>query len=101
MSEFRTPTQTTAPVADTTAGLWTFGTPASHVIITNTSGQTINVRLNSASAAAATMGSHDLIIANAGQLVIKASDYGLHKIKTVGVWFPAAATVGNFNIRGI
>jgi len=98
-NEYATPTQTTAPVANTTAGLWTFGTPASHLQLTNLSGQTIYVRFNSGSAASAS--AYDLILVNNGTIHIKAGDYGLGAFSTVSVWFPTGATVGSFAIRGV
>lgn len=97
--EYRTPTETTTPVADTTAGLWTFATPAGHLLLTNTSGQRIYVRFNSASAASAT--AHDFSMADGASLALKPADYGVHDFSTVSVWFPAEATVANFAIRGI
>lgn len=97
--EYRTPTETTAPVANTTAGLWTFGTPAGHLLLSNTSGQRIYVRLNSASAASAT--AHDFSMADGASSALKPADYGVRDFSTVSVWFPTGATVGNFTIRGI
>lgn len=97
-NEYTTPTKTTTPVADTTAGLWTFGTAASHLLLTNTSGQRIYVRFNTSTAAS--VAAHDLSLADGASINIAKDDYGLDVIKLVGVWFPAAATVGNFTIRG-
>jgi hypothetical protein len=97
--EYRTPTKTTTPVANTTAGLWTFGTKASTLLLTNQSGQTISVRFNSVSAASAT--AYDVIMVNGACTLFEASDYGVHDWSTVGVWFPTSATVTSFVIRGI
>jgi len=94
---YATPTQTTAPVANTTAGLWTFTPPASVLFLNNRSGQTINVRFNAAGAAVAT---HDFQMLNAATATLKASDYGVGTFSTVSVWFPTSATVASFNIRG-
>ena len=98
-NEYRTPTKTTNPVADTTAGLWTFATPASFLLLTNRSGQTIYVRFNSSSAAS--VATHDLSLANGATLNMNQANYGVGNFATVGVWFPSGATVGNFTIRGI
>jgi len=96
--EFRDPTETTAPVADTTAGLWTFSPPATDLQIDNRSGQVIYVRVNSASAASAT--AYDFTAYNGQRLG------GFHfrsdmTVQTVSIWFPAAATVTSIAIRGI
>ena len=98
-NEYIAPTQTTAPVADTTSGLWTFTSPASKLLLTNRSGQTIYVRFNSASAAS--VATHDFSLVNAESKNLKASDLGVGDFTTVSVWFPVTATVANFTIRGI
>jgi len=98
-AQYYDPTETTAPVANTTAGLYTFTPPCSHVIIRNHSGETINVVLNTTTAASTS--AYDFAIANNGQVTVNPGDYGIGPIKYVGVWFPSGATVGNFNIRGI
>lgn len=100
-AEYRTPAQTTPPVAATTAGLWTFATPAGCLLLANWTTKTINVRLNSASAATAAGGGFDFLMATDEQRVITLKDYGLAKISTVSVWMPTGSTVANFNIRGI
>jgi len=99
-NEYRTPTQTTAPVVNTTAGLWTFTPPASCIVLTNFSGQTINVRFNTATGATAAGGGHDLLMLNNTVLRVSAAEYGLQNIDRVSVWFPTSATVADFSIRG-
>ena len=94
---YYSPTQMTAPVADTTAGLFTFTTPVSHLFVGNYSGQPIYIRFNADEAAVAT---HDYYLANNGVRTFPAADYGLRNFTTVSVWFPSGATVGNFEIRG-
>ena len=98
-NEFRTPTETTAPVANTTSGLWTFASPASQLLLRNHSGEIIYVRFNSSSAASAS--AYDLILVNNESLHLQAKDYGVVDFTKVSVWFPTSSTVGNFNIRGI
>lgn len=98
-NELNTPTETTAPVADTTSGLWTFTTPASRLFLNNRSGQTIYIRFNGAAASVAT---HDLALVDGAftNPVLRSEDVGVGTFGTVSVWFPATATVGAFNIRG-
>ncbi len=98
-NEYRTPTETTGPVADTTAGLWTFAPPASHILLTNRSGQIIYVRFNTATAAS--VAAHDLSIADGVSINIWGKEYGVDQMEQIGVWFPAASTPANFTIRGI
>lgn len=95
---YATPTQTTAPVADTTAGLWTPTSAARALMLYNTSGQTIYVAFNGTTATAAVF---DIVpIANGGSAHYHAySDLGIDVISSVSVWFPSGATVGNFAIR--
>ena len=97
--EYRTPTKTTTPVADTTAGLWTFGSPSSHLLLTNRSGQIVYFRFNSADDASVAV--HDLNLADGETINLKESDLGVGNFTTVSAWFPAAATVADFTIRGI
>lgn len=98
--KFLSPTKTTAPVADTSAGLYTFVTPVTRAIVHNTTGQILYLRLNTTTAASAAMGGYDLAVASAATVTINPADHGLREIKYVGVWCPAAATVENINIRG-
>jgi hypothetical protein len=96
-NQLTTPTETTAPIADTTAGLWTFATPASRLFLNNRSGQTIYTRFNVAGAVVAT---HDHTLANGAAANLKAEDLGIGSFSLVSVWFPSGATVASFNIRG-
>lgn len=96
-NQYVTPTETTAPVANTTAGLWTFPAPASRLFLNNRSGQIIYTRFNVAGAAVAT---HDHTLANGASANLKAEDLGIGSFALVSVWFPTSATVGSFNIRG-
>jgi len=104
-SEMRTPTETTEPIVNDTAGLWTFVPPASVISVHNNSGQPVYARFNSASAASATPGAYDDVWASGTAAAAlrnhyRASDFGLDKFETVSVWFPTGATVANFNMRG-
>ena len=97
--EFQAATQVTAPVANTTAGKWTFAPGVSTLSISNWTGQTIYVRVNSASAATASV--FDRTFLNNASEIIRLSDWGVHDVDTVSVWMPTSATVGNFILRGI
>lgn len=91
------PTQTTAPVANTTAGLWTFPDGVHGLFLKNTSGQTITIAFNGTTASATTF---DYELANNGTLHASAEDLGVGVFNTVTVWFPTSSTVTNFVIRG-
>ena len=95
--ELRDPTETTAPVADTTAGLWTFSPAATHFQFQNYSGQICYLRFNSASAATAT--TYDVAVATNQRIGAAIADTFL--VQTVSIWFPAAATVASVSLRGI
>ena len=94
------PTQTTAPVANTTAGLWTFAAPASKLLVTNRSGVTVYLRFNSG-ANAATVAVHDASLADGASENYQAGWLGIGTFSTVSVWFPVTATVASFTVRGI
>jgi hypothetical protein len=99
---YRAPTETTEPIANTTAGLWTFAASASGFVIQNGSGQAIYIKLNpDGDPPSASYGDYDYLIATAGSLEVYAHELGGIAVSTLGVWFPAAATVTNFHIRGI
>ena len=92
------PTKTTTPVANTTAGLWTFANPAWAIFLRNTTTKTINIAFNGNTASATV---YDVApLADAGMITIKAADYGLTDITTVSVWMPTGSTVANLVIRG-
>jgi len=97
--EYRSGTQVTAPVANTTAGKWTFAPGASKLLLSNLSGKTVYVRFNSASAAA--VATHDYVLADGGSVNLQADDLGVVVFETISVWFPADATVANWSLRGI
>ncbi len=97
-NELKTPTETTTPVNNTTAGLWTFGTPVASFFLNNRTGQTIYVRFNTATAASVAV--HDVAMLNGTTLNMKAADLGLDSFEEIGVWMPSGATEANFNIRG-
>ena len=97
--EYRAGTQATAPVANTTAGKWTFTPGASHLLLSNLSGKTTYIRFNSASAAA--VATHDYVLVDGATVNLSAADLGVVTFDTVSVWFPADATVVNWSIRGI
>ena len=94
---YRNPAVTTAPVANTTSGLYTFSPGASVLFLHNFSGALINIAFNGVTAAVAL---HDLKLADATSQTLKAADFGVGVFDTVSVWFPTGATVGNFEIRG-
>jgi hypothetical protein len=82
--------------------LWTFAAAASGFVIQNTSGQTVYVKLNpGGNPPSASYGDYDYAIATAGSLEVYANELGGIAVSTLGVWFPAAATVTDFHIRGI
>ncbi len=97
--EYRAGTQATEPVANTTAGKWTFAPGASHLLLSNLSGETVYIRFNSASAAA--VATHDYVLATGGSVNLEAADLGVVAFDTVSVWFPSGATVTSWAIRGI
>lgn len=93
------PTETTAPVAATTAGLYTFPAPVSCIFFTQWSAQNVNVRFN----AAATATVFDVCIASSATTTYTflAKDYGLDHFSTVSLWYVAGATVTNQSLRGV
>jgi len=96
--EYRAPTETTAPVAGTTAGVYTFATPAGRVVIDNRSGTPAYIRLNSASAAS--VATHDFIVGADCEQVLAHDEIGT-SLSIVGVWIPANGAVTSFKIRGL
>lgn len=98
--EFATPTQTTAPVAGTTAGLYTCASPSRVLSIYQYTGQTCYLRFNSASAASATAGAYDVALeSRETSWVLDAETLGIHTINTVSVWVPATGTVSLLALR--
>lgn len=91
------PAVTTAPVANTTAGLYTFDPGASVISMHNYTGQLINIAFNGVTA---TVAVHDFKMADDVQATLKAEDYGVGVFDTVSVWMPSSATEANFEIRG-
>jgi hypothetical protein len=98
---FRAPAVTTAPVANDTAGLWTFNPPVRGIIVRNTSGQIVYLKLNDTDAPSTTYGDYDYQIAGGTMKTLYAYQLGGITISTVGGWFPVGATVNSFHIRGI
>jgi len=99
---FVSPTELTAPVADTTAGKWQFGAPVRTITVTNTSGQTAYVKINSPDdPPSATYGDFDFSVATGSETTIGPNELGGVTVEYVGIWFPAAATVANHHTKGI
>lgn len=104
--EYVTPTTTTSPVSGTTAGLYTFATTMSRLLVTNRCEDEVFLRFNSASAATAAATGHDVVLAAGESRVLVSgngpSDLGCGSFSTVSVWFPTeAATTSRFTIRGL
>jgi len=104
--EYVTPTTTTTPVAGTTAGLFTFATPVSRLLVTNRAEDEVFLRFNSSSAATAAATGHDVVLSAGASRVLVAgngpSDLACGSFSTVSVWFPTeAASVSRFTIRGL
>lgn len=96
---YTTPTETTAPVAGTTAGLYTFTTPFSKINVSNETGQTAHLQFNTSTAASATV--YALKLESQGtSMLLEASSLGLHNITLVGVWIPTGGDVSKFRIVG-
>lgn len=98
---YRSPTETTTPVADTTAGLWTFATPVQRLLLTNRSGDLAYARFNSTAGVGISADSHDIMLPAEESILIDAYKWGLTQIATVGVWFEAGSDVDLFTIRGV
>jgi len=91
-------TTTTSPVANTTAGLYTFTPPASRVRVINRSGTTVYLRFNSSSAASLT--THDHLVGADCSELLAASRVGT-AFSTISVWFETGADVSKFLLRGL
>lgn len=97
--ELRSPTTTTAPVAGTTAGLFTFATPAGKLAVRNATGVTVYLRFNSASDASTT--TFDLALeSRETSWTLDPDDVGVQDFSTVSAWIPAGGAVASFSLRG-
>lgn len=95
------PTETVAPVANTTAGRYLFEAKAVRpCIVTNNSGQTVYVNVNTPVASStdpsATVATFVIPTGTEKDISVE----GTINVKTVRVWFPTGATVGSFKITG-
>lgn len=98
--EFRSGTEATTPVANTTAGRWTFTPPVERILLSNWSGTEIYVRFNSSSAASTTAGEHDAVILANDEKYYTRDMLGT-SISSVGIWFPSGSVVTQYTLRGL
>lgn len=94
----RAPTTTTSPVADTTAGLFTFDPPVKAVILQNTTGQTLKIKINGTVVASAAV--YDFQLTNNGERELVARNFGVGAFDKIHVWMPSGATEANFKLPG-
>lgn len=94
---YYTPTQNTAPVANTTAGKWTFYPGCRALYLQNTTGQTLGIAFNGTTASGTV---YDYTLANSAQVTLKAEDIGVEAFDVVSIWVPASGTAANIVIRG-
>jgi len=98
---FASPTENTPPVADTTAGKWTFSTPVNQISIDNNTGARVYVLFNNNTTGASTS-NYDIALNDTnGTCTSTLSGLGLNTVTQVSVWVAAGGTVGNLNIRGL
>lgn len=99
--ELTDPTEDTSPVANTTAGVWSWDDPIETIAFGSVDvGTNIYIRFNSDDAASATVGEYDLMLQNNGSFMGRVCELGLRSVTSVSVWFPTGSTVGNFYLRG-
>lgn len=98
-NQYRSPTETTAPVEGTSAGLYTFGTKTGVVLVSNTTGQIAYLRFNTSTAASVT--AFDILVPNGTSLRLNKWEFGVDAFDLVGVWLPSSAVEEQLIIRGM
>ncbi len=93
-------TENVTPVANTTAGIWTFDKPQSPCLLSNDSTKRVHVKLNAGTSDGASVvaGDYDFVLADGETRDL--SQGGAVQIKNVSVWFPTGGTVTLYSIRG-
>jgi len=99
--KYSDPSTVVAPVADTSAGLFTFTSGLKSLYIRNTTGETIYLRINGTAALPASATVYDAVIATGADLRLHAdTDLNVHKIDRVSIWVPSGGTAANIEVRG-
>lgn len=91
------PTQTSLPVANGAAGIYTFARPMRFGFINNNSGQKLSVRMNATVVGECTSAIFDFEVPDGDSFIVDVPSG--FKVKTLGIFFPTGATVANFAPR--
>ncbi len=98
--------ETTAPVAGTSAGLYTFtnAVPLAFAFAIPTTADLIYLLWNADADHVASATNYDAILEAGGQITSPGKQSDDYMVKTVGVWLPALATAAfltDYQIRGL
>jgi hypothetical protein len=101
MSAVLSATETVAPVAGTTAGIWNFPSSVDTIMIDNLNvGVDLYCRFDGSAATALSGGYQLRILDDAGSLS-RAVDLGVGgRLQCISIWVPAGGTVANIRISG-
>lgn len=99
----RQPVLLVAPVADTTAGQWTFvSTGIDRAVrflnVYNTSGVELYLGFNGRVASASDF---DMLVPNSVQLCGRTAFYGVDEVEQLSIWVPSGGDVDGIRIGGI
>ena len=86
----------TAPTAGSAAGKYHFNRMVTHIIVSNGTGQTINVKIGRGTAS---VSNYDYIILN-GEFAIIDKNFPAYQ-PYLSVWIPASGTAANLSIKGV